>query len=48
MFLLCFARNEMMGEISRVSSDKVAKGKSMLVTTIGNKGGLAYSFVYKN
>ena len=29
-------------------SQRVAKGKNLAITTVGNKGGLVYSFVLRN
>lgn len=40
MFLTCFAKKELMKDVSRVRFTRLAKGQSMLVTTLGNKGGL--------
>ena len=48
MFLICFAKKPLLKEISRVVQRSIAKGKNMLVTTVGNKGGLCYSFALKN
>ena len=48
MFLICFIKKPLAKHVSRVRSNKVAKGKNMLVTTVGNKGGLCYSFALKN
>ena len=48
MFLICFAKSHVNKNISRVSSNKLAKGKNLMLTTIGNKGGLCYSFALKN
>lgn len=48
MFLICFVRRPLMSEVSRVISQRVAKGRNLGITTVGNKGGLCYSFVYKN
>ena len=48
MFLICFMKKRFAKDVSRVASHKIAKGKNMLVTTVGNKGGLCYSFALKN
>ena len=48
MFLICFVKKELIKDVSRVRSAKNAKGKQLLVTTVGNKGGLSYSFALKN
>lgn len=40
MFITCFAKKELMKDISRVRFNKLAKGANMLITTVGNKGGL--------
>jgi len=48
MFLIVFIKKPLMNHLSRVISKIDAKGKNVLVTTMGNKGGLCYSFVLKN
>ena len=48
MFLICFARTSLSKEISSVINQRVAKGKNLGITTVGNKGGLCYSFVLRN
>ena len=48
MFLICFVKEPLMKEISQVKQHRVAKGKNLKVTTLGNKGGLGYSFTLKN
>ena len=48
MFLACYAKAALIKDISRVSSTRLAKGKNMLVTTVGNKGGVSYSFALRN
>jgi len=48
MFLICFIRRPLLKDVRNVFSGRVAKGKNLMVTTVGNKGGLCYSFVYKN
>ena len=48
MFLTCYAKATLFKDISRVQSTRIAKGKNMLVTTVGNKGGLSYSFYLRN
>ena len=48
MFLICFVKSHLTKHVSRVYSNKLAKGKKVLVTTVGNKGGLCYSFSFKN
>jgi len=48
MFLVCFIKRPMLKDVSRVNSQKNAKGKNILVTIVGNKGGLCYSFVLHN
>ncbi len=48
MFLILFVRRPLLKEVSRVNSVKNAKGKDIVFTTIGNKGGLCYSFVLQN
>ena len=48
MFLICFIRKPLLKDVSRVVNHKIAKGKNILVTTMGNKGGLCYSFAFKN
>lgn len=48
MFLICFIKRPLYKDVSHVLSNKIAKGKNLMVTTVGNKGGLCYSFAYKN
>ena len=48
MFLICFVKTSLSKEVSQVMSQRVAKGKNLVVSTVGNKGGLCYSFVLKN
>ena len=48
MFLICFVKSSLSKEVSQVISQRVAKGKNLAITTVGNKGGLCYSFVLKN
>ena len=48
MFLICFMKKPHLKEVSRIVCNKIAKGKNMFVTTVGNKGGLCYSFAFKN
>ena len=48
MFLICFARSSLSKEITSVICNRVAKGKNLAITTVGNKGGLCYSFVLRN
>ena len=48
MFLICFVKKHLEKDVSRVVANKIAKGKNILVTTVGNKGGLCYSFALKN
>ena len=48
MFLVVFIKKSYKGDVSRVNSTYIAKGKNVLVTTVGNKGGLCYSFALRN
>ena len=48
MFLICFGKVKHAKEVTRVYSTRLAKGKNMIVTTVGNKGGLQYSFMLYN
>lgn len=48
MFLIVFVKKPYLKDISRVVSRTIAKGKNILVTTMGNKGGICYSFAFKN
>lgn len=48
MFLICFIKRPLLKEVSQVISHRVAKGQNLGITTMGNKGGICYSFVFKN
>jgi len=48
MFLICFVRMSLSKEVMHVMSSRVAKGKNLAITTVGNKGGLCYSFALRN
>ena len=48
MFLVVFIRQPLLKDVSRVTCQKNAKGKNILFTVVGNKGGLCYSFVLGN
>ena len=48
MFLICFIKKPLMKDVSKVLAHRVAKGKNLGFTTVGNKGGLCMSFAYKN
>ena len=48
MFLICFVKKELLPHVSKVKQAINAKGKNVLVSTIGNKGAIAYSFMLKN
>lgn len=48
MFLIVFVKKHYLKDISRVVSRTCAKGKDVLFTTVGNKGGISYSFAFKN
>lgn len=44
MFLVVFIKKRLMKHLTRVNSVRCAKGKNVVVTVVGNKGGLCYSF----
>ena len=48
MFLICFIKRPLMKDVSRVVRNRLAKGQKLVVTTVGNKGCLCYSFSLKN
>ena len=48
MFLIVFVRNELAMQVSKVKKMIKEKGKSIVFKTFGNKGGVAYNFMYKN
>ena len=48
MFLIVFIKKTLLPDVTRVMTGRLAKGKDLLVTTVGNKGGLSYSFAFKN
>ena len=48
MFLIVFVKRHFMKDINAVRSQTDAKGRNVLFTTVGNKGGICYSFVFKN
>ena len=45
MFLVIFIKQPLKQSVTKVKSDKIAKG---FAKTIGNKGGVAYSFMLQN
>ncbi len=44
MFLICFVRDDLKHMIDHCTTDTSAKGKGMVITKLGNKGGVALSF----
>ena len=48
MFMIGFVKKPLMADVTKVTASYLAKGKNLLVASVGNKGGLGYSFNFRN